>query len=114
MLVAASLRRAMISPQKARLVADLIRGRSVNDAVSLLEFSPQKSASIFKKLLLSAVANAEDRMDQFDEYFDIDELKVKTVFVDEGMRLKRLKPRAKGRADRIVKRTSHLTVQVSI
>jgi len=114
MQVSASLKRAMVSPQKVRLIADLIRGKSVNDAVSILEFSPQKSAHIVKKLLLSAVANAEDRMDQFDEYFDIDDLKVSTIFVNEGMRLKRLMPRAKGRADRIIKRTSHVTIQVSV
>lgn len=113
MQVSATLRRAMISPQKARLIADLIRGKGIDEAVSILEFSPQKAAKIFKKLLLSAVANAEDRMGQFDDYVNIDELKVATVFVNEGMRLKRIMPRAKGRADRIVKRTSHLTIEVS-
>ncbi|HBF07923.1 MAG: 50S ribosomal protein L22 [Pseudomonadota bacterium] len=114
MQVTATLRRAMVSPQKARLIADLIRGKGINEAVSILEFSPQKSAKIFKKLLLSAVANAEDRMDQFDDYINIDDLKVSTVFVNEGMRLKRIMPRAKGRADRIVKRTSHVTIKVSV
>lgn len=114
MQVSATLRRAMVSPQKARLIADLIRGKGINEAVSILDFSPQKSARIFKKLLLSAVANVEDRMDQFDDYINIDDLKVSTVFVNEGMRLKRIKPRAKGRADRIVKRTSHVTIKVSV
>jgi len=114
MQVSATLRRAMVSPQKARLIADMIRGKGINEAVSILDFSPQKSARIFKKLLLSAVANVEDRMDQFDDYINIDDLKVSTVFVNEGMRLKRIMPRAKGRADRIVKRTSHVTIAVSV
>jgi len=114
MQVSATLRRAMVSPQKARLIADLIRGKGINEAVSILDFSPQKSARIFKKLLLSAVANVEDRMDQFEDYVNIDDLKINTVYVNEGMRLKRIMPRAKGRADRIVKRTSHVTIKVSV
>ena len=96
---------ARSSAQKARLVADQIRGLSVDKALNVLTYSPKKAAELVKKVLLSAIANAEH-----NEGADIDTLKVKTVFVDEGPSMKRIKPRAKGRADRIVKRTSHITV----
>ena len=99
---------ARISPQKARLVADLIRGKSVDQALEILTFSNKKAAALVKKVLESAIANAEH-----NEGADIDELKVARVFVDEGPTMKRIKPRAKGRADRIFKRTSHITVVVS-
>ena len=94
--------------QKARLVADQIRGLAVGKALDVLTYSPKKAADLVKKVLLSAIANAEH-----NEGADIDALKVKTVFVDEGPSMKRIKPRAKGRADRIVKRTSHITVIVA-
>ena len=108
MEVAARLKGAQISAQKARLVADQVRGMPVEAALSLLEFSPKKAAHIVKKLLDSAIANAEN-----NEGADVDELKVSSIFVDEGMTMKRLRPRAKGRADRILKRSCHITVKVA-
>ena len=104
----AKLRYARISPQKGRLVADQIRGLPVERALNLLTFSNKKAAAMIKKVLDSAIANAEN-----NEGADIDDLKVKAICVDEGPRLKRMMPRAKGRADRIVKRTSHITVTVA-
>ncbi|WP_111643369.1 50S ribosomal protein L22 [Marinimicrobium alkaliphilum] len=108
MEVAAKLSGARLSAQKARLVADQIRGKGVEDALDILAFSNKKGAVIVKKVLESAIANAEH-----NEGADVDELKVSTIFVDEGVRLKRIKPRAKGRADRIVKQTCHITVKVA-
>jgi len=108
MEVAASLKGARISAQKARLVADQVRGKSVEDALNLLSFSTKKGADIIIKVLNSAIANAEH-----NEGADIDELKVAKIFVDEGPTMKRIKPRAKGRADRIFKRSSHITVVVA-
>ena len=108
MEVAAKLKGARISAQKARLVADQVRGKPVEEALSLLEFSPKKAAHIVKKILDSAIANAEN-----NEGADVDELKISSIFVDEGMTMKRLRPRAKGRADRILKRSCHITVKVA-
>lgn len=108
MEVAAKLSGARISAQKARLVADQIRGKKVGEALNLLAFSSKKAAEIMKKVLESAVANAEH-----NEGADVDDLKVSTVFVNEGRSLKRIMPRAKGRADRIVKRSCHITVKVA-
>ena len=108
MEVAARLKGARISAQKARLVADQVRGMQVEEALNLLEFSNKKAAHIVKKVLDSAIANAEN-----NEGADVDELKVSSIFVDEGMTMKRLRPRAKGRADRILKRSCHITVKVS-
>ncbi len=99
---------ARTSAQKARLVADQVRGLPVDRALNLLAFSPKKAAELIKKVLESAVANAEH-----NEGADIDTLTVKTIMVDEGPSLKRIRARAKGRADRIVKRTAHITVVVS-
>ena len=99
---------ARTSAQKARLVADQVRGLPVDRALNLLAFSPKKAAELIKKVLESAVANAEH-----NEGADIDTLKVSTIMVDEGPSLKRIRARAKGRADRIVKRTAHITVVVS-
>ncbi|PID48836.1 MAG: 50S ribosomal protein L22 [Proteobacteria bacterium] len=107
MEVAARLRFARISPQKGRLVADQIRGLPVEKALEILTFSPKKGATIVKKVLESAIANAEH-----NNGADVDELKVITVFVDQGPTMKRIRPRAKGRANRILKRTSHITVAV--
>ena len=98
---------ARSSAQKARLVADQIRGMHVEKALELLTYSPKKSAALVKKVLESAIANADN------EGADIDELVVAKVFVDEGPTMKRIKPRAKGRADRIFKRSSHITVVVA-
>ncbi|WP_223670958.1 50S ribosomal protein L22 [Kangiella shandongensis] len=108
MEVAAKLRNATISAQKMRLVADQVRGLPVEKALNTLEFSPKKAARIIKKVLESAIANAEH-----NEGADIDELKVSTIFVDEAATAKRMRPRAKGRGDRILKRNSHVTVKVS-
>ncbi len=107
MEVAARLKFARISPQKCRLVADQIRGLPVDRALQTLEFSPKKAAHIVKKVLESAIANAEHH-----EGADVDELTVAKVFVDEGPTMKRIQARAKGRANRILKRTSHITVAV--
>lgn len=108
MEVSAKLRGAQLSAQKARLVVDQIRGKKVEEALDVLAFSSKKGAAIVKKVLESAIANAEH-----NEGADVDELKVSTAFVDEGLTLKRIKPRAKGRADRIFKRTCHITVKVA-
>lgn len=108
MEVVAILRGARLSAQKARLVADQIRGKRVEEALQLLTFSPKKGADVIKKVLNSAIANAEH-----NEGADVDELRVSTIYVDEGMSMKRIQPRAKGRADRIVKRTCHITVKVA-
>jgi large subunit ribosomal protein L22 len=108
MEVAARLKGAQISAQKVRLVADQVRGMRVEEALGLLEFSSKKAAHIVKKVLDSAIANAEN-----NEGADVDELKVSSIFVDEGMTMKRLRPRAKGRADRILKRSCHITVKVA-
>lgn len=108
MEVAARLRGARLSAQKARLVADQIRGKRVEEALDLLEFSPKKGAAIIKKVLESAIANAEH-----NEGADVDELRVSTIFVDEGLTMKRIRPRAKGRADRVFKRSCHITVKVA-
>ncbi len=104
----AKLRFARGSPQKARLVADQVRGLQVERALETLRFSSKKPAHIIRKLLESAVANAEH-----NEGADIDELRIATIMVDEGPTMKRMKPRARGRADRILKRTSHLTIRVA-
>jgi large subunit ribosomal protein L22 len=108
MEVAARLTGAPLSAQKARLVVDQIRGKRVDEALNILAFSNKKAATIVKKLLNSAIANAE-----YNEGADIDELMVSTAFVDQGRVLKRLRPRAKGRADRILKRSCHITVKVA-
>jgi large subunit ribosomal protein L22 len=96
-----------IAPRKARLVADLIRGRNVGEALSVLDFTPKKAARILAKTLRSAVANAEN-----SGGVDVDRLYVKTAYVDEGPTQKRTLPRAQGRATRIFKRSSHMTVVV--
>ena len=103
----AILRGARISAQKARLVADQVRGLPVVRATNLLAFSDKKAAHVIKKLLLSAVANAEN-----NDGADVDELKVSRIFLDEGPALKRFAARAKGRGTRILKRTCHITVAV--
>ncbi|MEQ6918672.1 50S ribosomal protein L22 [Halomonas aquatica] len=108
MEVTAKLRGARLSAQKARLVADQVRDKPVAEALDLLTFSPKKAAKLVKKVLQSAIANAEE-----NNGLDIDELRVSTICVDEGMTLKRIRPRAKGRADRILKRTCHITVKVA-
>lgn len=108
MEVAAKLKYARISAQKARLVADQIRGLPVNKALNILSFSAKKAAGMVKKVVDSAIANAEH-----NEGADIDELKISKICVDEGPVFKRLHARARGRAARILKRTCHITVMVS-
>jgi large subunit ribosomal protein L22 len=103
----AILKRARISPQKARLVADQIRGLSVEKALNILDFSNKKAAVIVKKTLESAIANAEH-----NNGADVDALKIATICVDEGPTMKRIRARAKGRAARILKRTSHIKIVV--
>ena len=104
----AKLRGARISAQKVRLVADQVRGMPVEQAEQLLTFSTKKAAHIVRKVLLSAIANAEH-----NDGADIDELSVSSIMVDEGPTLKRGRARAKGRGTRILKRTSHITVTVA-
>lgn len=108
MEIQAKLKHARISAQKARLVADQIRGLPVEKALNLLTFSNKKAADLFKGVLTSAIANAEH-----NDGMDIDELYVSTVCADEGPTMKRFRARAKGRGNRILKRTSHLVVKVS-
>lgn len=103
----ATLRGVRLSAQKGRLVADMIRGKSIANALNTLAFCPKKGAGIIKKVLLSAVANAEH-----NDGADIDELKVKTIYVEKGVMLKRFTARAKGRGNRIVKPTCHIYVTV--
>jgi large subunit ribosomal protein L22 len=105
--VSAILRGVRISPQKARLVADQVRGKKVDNALNILAYSPKKGAEIIKKVVESAIANAEN-----NNGADIDELKVKTITVDKGMVFKRIRARAKGRAGRIIKPTCHIKVTV--
>ena len=107
MQVSATLKHARVSPQKCRLIADQIRGLPVERALNILVFSPKKSAGMMRKVLESAIANAEH-----NEGADIDELSVAAVFVNEGRTLKRFRARAKGRGTRILKRNSHITVTV--
>ncbi|MBT3426830.1 MAG: 50S ribosomal protein L22 [Gammaproteobacteria bacterium] len=108
MEVSARLKGARISAQKVRLVADQIRGQQVGEALNILNFSTKKGAHLVKKLLESAIANAEH-----NEGADVDELSVATIFVDEATTMKRIRPRAKGRADRILKRSCHITLAVA-
>lgn len=108
MEVSAKLRHARFSAQKGRLIADQIRGMDVGIAMETLEFSSKKAAVAVKKVLMSAIANAEN-----NEGADIDELRVSRITVDEGPTMKRFRARAKGRGTRILKRTSHIMITVS-
>lgn len=101
----AVLKNIRISPQKARLVADMIRGKQVDNALNTLKFTPKKGARIIRKVVESAVANANQ-----NESIDVDTLFVKKIYIDGGPMLKRIRPRAMGRASRILKRSSHITV----
>lgn len=105
----AKLRNVRLSPRKARLVVDMVRGKGIQEAMNILQFSPQKTAPILSKLLKSAVANAEQK-----GVSDVDTLFVKTVMVDQGPVLRRFIPRAQGRASRIRKPTSHITVVLDV
>ena len=101
----AYLKGTRLSPQKAGLVANAIRGKSVQDAMDFLVFNKQKGSAVIKKLLESAIANAENNNNA-----DIDMLSVKSIIVNQGMRLKRMNPRARGRANRIIKPTCHIEI----
>ncbi|MFP3036564.1 MAG: 50S ribosomal protein L22 [Arsenophonus sp. ER-LPS3-MAG3] len=101
-------RHARSSAQKIRLIVDLIRGKKVLQALEILNYTNKKATKLVKKVLKSAIANAEH-----NDGSDIDNLKIKKIFVNEGSTMKRVMPRAKGRADRILKRTSHITIVVS-
>jgi large subunit ribosomal protein L22 len=103
----AILRGVRLSAQKGRLVADLVRGKPVDQALNILTFSPKKGATIIKKVLESAIANAEH-----NDGADIDALKVKTIHVEKGAVLRRFTARAKGRGNHILKQTSHIYVTV--
>jgi large subunit ribosomal protein L22 len=105
MQVAAKLKFARISPQKCRLVADLVRGKSVGQALNTLRFMPKKGAKVVRKVLESAIANAENNLSA-----DVDELKVQAITVDAAPVLKRFAARAKGRGTRIWKRNSHIVI----
>jgi len=108
----AKLRTARITARKARLVADLVRGREVSEALEILQFTRKKTAPLIKTLVESAVANAEYKATKSNEKLDIDGLVITHITVDEGPTLRRFRPRARGMATRIRKRTSHITVTV--
>ncbi len=108
MEVTAKLRNASMSAQKARLVADMVRNVPVSRALNVLKFTTKKGAQLMLKVLESAIANAEN-----NNGVDIDELKISSIYVDEAATLKRVLPRAKGRANRISKRSCHITIIVS-
>ncbi len=108
MEVTASLKNAPLSAQKCRLVANMVRNMNVSSALDVLKFTPKKGAALMLKVLQSAIANAEN-----NNGVDIDELRINTILVDEATTLKRISPRAKGRANRISKRNCHITIKVS-
>ncbi|CAL4323820.1 50S ribosomal protein L22 [Buchnera aphidicola] len=108
MEIIAKYKKAKSSAQKIRLIVDLIRGKNVTEVMNILTYHKKKSAFLVKKVLQSAIANAENNYG-----IEIQELFIKKIFVDDGITMKRTMPRAKGRSDRILKRTSHITVIVS-
>ena len=109
----AKLRSVRITPQKARRVVDLIRGKSAEEALALMKFAPQAAAEPVNKLIASAVANARVKADAANVRLDESDLIISAAFVDEGATMKRFMPRAQGRSAQILKRTSHITVVVS-
>ena len=109
----AKLRSVRITPQKARRVVDLIRGKSAEEALALMKFAPQAAALPVNKLIASAVANARVKADAANVRFDEGDLIISEAYVDEGATMKRFMPRAQGRSAQILKRTSHITVVVS-
>jgi large subunit ribosomal protein L22 len=112
-LTRASARHVRVTPQKARRVVDLIRGKQATEAVAVLRFAPQAASDPIRKVLESAIANARVAADRNSEAFDERTLVIQSVFVDEGPTMKRFRPRAQGRAARINKRTSHITVVIA-
>lgn len=108
MQVKAHLKQAKVSPQKARLVADQVRGKTIDKALDVLTFSPKKSSDLIHKLVMSAVANAENNFG-----LDVDDLYISKISVDQGPVLKRVRARARGRACRIEKKMSHISLELS-
>lgn len=106
-------RHVRVTPMKARRIVDLIRGKQATEAVAVLQFAPQAASDPVRKVLQSAIANARVKADQASEAFDERNLVISEAFVDEGPTMKRFRPRAQGRAARINKRTSHITVVVA-
>ena len=106
----ARVRHIRVTPQKARRVVNLIRGKQAQEALAILKFAPQGASEPVYKLVASAIANARVKADQSNTYLDEQDLYVSRAFVDEGTTLKRFQPRAQGRAFRINKRTSHITI----
>jgi large subunit ribosomal protein L22 len=109
----AKLRSVRITPQKARRVVDLIRGKSAEEALALMKFAPQAASDPVNKLIASAVANARVKAEAANVRFDEGDLIISEAYVDEGVTMKRFMPRAQGRSAQILKRTSHITVVVS-
>jgi large subunit ribosomal protein L22 len=108
MKVSSTLKYARISPQKARMIVDIIRGYKVMNATNTIKFMPQKAAGIIRKILDSAIANAEN-----NNGADIDDLKISKAYVNEAPTFKRFRARARGRGTRILKRNSHITIELS-
>ncbi len=113
LVATAQARHVRVTPQKARRVVDLIRGKQATEAVAILRFAPQAASDPIRKVLESAIANARVKADRASEAFDERTLVISSVFIDEGPTMKRFRPRAQGRASRINKRTSHITVVVA-
>ena len=109
----ARVRHIRVTPQKARRVVALIKGKQAEEALAILKFAPQGASEPIYKLVASAIANARVKADKDGEYLDEQDLYVKNAYVDEGTTLKRFRPRAQGRASQIKKRTSHITVVLS-
>lgn len=109
MEIFAVYKNARVSPQKCRLIGNQIRGLNVEKAINILSFSPKKASVLVMKALNSAIANAEN-----NENIDVDDLYVSQLFIDSGMKLKRMRARAKGRGNRIIKKTSHITIAVKV
>jgi large subunit ribosomal protein L22 len=109
----ARLRGIRVTPQKARRVVALVRGKNVNEALAILKFAPQGASEPIYKLVASAAANARVKADKENTFLNEDDLFISSIFVDEGTTLKRFQPRAQGRAFKILKRTSHITVVVT-
>jgi large subunit ribosomal protein L22 len=113
LVATAQARHVRVTPQKARRVVDLIRGKQATEAVAILRFAPQAASEPIRKVLESAIANARVKADRASEAFDERTLVIQSAFIDEGPTMKRFRPRAQGRASRINKRTSHITVVVA-
>ncbi len=109
----AKVRHIRVTPMKARRVVNLIRGKQASEAMAILKFAPQSASEPVFKLVQAAVANAKHKADNANQFVDEDDLIISEAFVDEGITLKRFQPRAQGRAFRINKRTSHITIKVA-